>query len=58
MQCCVTKASEWKYEEIVEINTLEELIEFGRKNGSFIFYADNKREGCDHSILIYDDYIE
>lgn len=28
MQCCVTKASDYNYEEVIEINTLEELIKF------------------------------
>lgn len=36
MKFYVTKTSDWKYEEVIELNTLEELLEFVNKNGEII----------------------
>ncbi len=58
MKFYVTRTSDWKYKEQVEINTLEELIDFVRDNGDIIIqkpypYRDNLP-----SIEIYDDWRE
>lgn len=50
MKFKVTKASSYKYEEEIEINSLEELIKFYDKEGDLVFRGD--------SIIIYDDYLE
>ena len=49
MKFQVTKASDWDYKEEVEINTLEELVDFSKKDGIIL-------EG--NHIKIYDDYVE
>ena len=49
----VDKASDWKYESTIEINTLEDLINFAKEVGSeLVFNADEMQ------ITIYDDYLE
>lgn len=50
MKFKVDKASDWKYEAEVEINTLKELLSFVDKNGEIVFRANE--------ITIYDDYLE
>jgi hypothetical protein len=50
MKFKIRKASDWKYKSELEINTLEELINFVEENGEIILDEDE--------IMIYDDYIE
>ena len=56
MKFTVDKASDWKYESIVEINTLEEMLEFISKNGCII--VDYNKDLNIQDITIYDDYRE
>ena len=51
------KISDWKYEStVVEINTLEEMLEFISKNGCII--VDYNKDLNIQDITIYDDYRE
>ena len=58
----LTQASNYEREETVEINTLEELLDFVRKEGGLILKQerDYKNGGYLDSfkITIYDDYVE
>lgn len=53
----VTKTSDWDYKEQIEINSLEELMEFVTKNGCIIVTAKSKYVPM-NSIEIYDDWRE
>ena len=55
----ITKASDYKYKENVEINTLEELVKLSNK------YSFGNSNGMNEGIIvkgnqieIYDDYVE
>jgi len=50
MKFKIDKASDWSYKGEVEINTLEELIDFVKKEGDIVF--------TEESITIYDDYLK
>ena len=56
----VRKASDWDYKKTVEINTLEELIDFAIKNKSGLIVNPKYPDSDDglNMITIYDDYIE
>ena len=60
MKFQLTKASVWDYKEEVEINTLEELVEFSNKynpiDNNRLWYQGIILRG--NQIKIYDDYIE
>jgi len=62
MKFIVTKTSDYRYEEIVEINTLEELLEMYNKYGDIIitdnFVNDEKYSDIKLEIEIYDGYRE
>ena len=60
MKFKVDRASDYNYKESVEINTLEELMEFVNKNGSIVIWGDKEKGAYnDHSdITIYDGYLE
>ena len=71
MKAVLTKASNWRFEEIIEINTLEDLIKLKEKYNCPIIFQDNffyklsdtmssskEKETCPYELLIYDDYIE
>ncbi len=58
MKFYIFKASDGKYKEEVEINTVEEIVELSNK---FKFRHSNTVEGIiikGNQIQIYDDYIE
>lgn len=62
MKVLIKKASDWDYQEIKEINTLEELIKIYK---SLIVETGNELEpyllpekDIDMVVTIYDDYIE
>jgi len=62
MKVLIKKASDWDYQEIKEINTLEELIEIYK---SLIVETGDELEpyllpekDIDMVVTIYDDYIE
>lgn len=52
MKFKVTKSSDYTYESTIEINTLEELIEFQKTCGCKIILID------ENEIEIYDDFLE
>lgn len=60
MKAVIRKASDWKYGEIKEFNTLEELLDFQEKAGCAIIIGPNELlEGdAPYEIMIYDGYIE
>lgn len=51
MKFAIRKASDWNYEDELEINSLEELIKFINNNGGKIILKEER-------ITIYDDYVE
>ncbi len=56
MKIRVEKASDWDYESEVEINTIEELIQFSKDCDSRLILS-----GCTYdnpTIIIYDYYVE
>jgi hypothetical protein len=53
MKFKLTKASDWNYESEVEINTLEELVNFTKENGNRVVLDTD-----DSEITIYDNYLE
>ena len=59
MKFKLTKASDWCWEDEIEINTLEELIKFIKKNWAIIMDEplDKKRDKR-YRIIIYDYYVE
>lgn len=54
MKFKVTKSSDYTYESAIEINTLEELIEFQKTCGCEIILIDEN----ENEIEIYDDFRE
>ena len=59
MKAVLTKASDiLHFKEIVEINTLEDLIKLKEKYNCPIIFSDSKEKICPYELLIYDDYIE
>lgn len=53
MKFTIAKASDWDYEDEVEIKTLEELVKFIKEyDKAVVIEKDCKR------IIIYDDYLE
>lgn len=63
MKVVITKASDWDYRKVKEINTLEELLKI---YPSLIIDTDKttinlykeKDEKIDYVVKIYDDYVE
>lgn len=63
MKVIITKASDWDYKEVKEINSLEELLKIYH---SLIIDSDKttidlykeKEEKIDCIVIIYDDYVE
>lgn len=55
MKVLIRKASDDEYEEIREINKIEELETIYKK---IIIDFRRKRKGTNATIIIYDDYIE
>lgn len=66
MTFIVTKASDWHYEQIIKMNTLEELKTYVENIGFPIIIEKLDKDGdfesdvssVDMKITIYDDYIE
>lgn len=61
MKFIVTKASNLNYKKEIELNTVEELIDFIKKEWAIIVqqeYIDRDTPKDEFSITIYDDYIE
>ena len=57
MKFRVTKTSDWDYKETKEISSLEELMEFVKKNGSIII-STGISTGDMPNMEIYDDWRE
>jgi hypothetical protein len=51
----IDKASDWKYQELRQIDTLEELLALLEEFGHAIVVA---KFGDEYFITIYDDYLE
>lgn len=70
MKVLLTKASDWGFKKIIEINDIMGLKNFGNKesNGLFVIYFNfaehltnediEKYKECSFEAMIYDDYIE
>ena len=63
MKVKITKASDFKFEEMRKISTLQDLkgIEEEFSSELIVRFADieeQQEEGFDISIIIYDDYVE
>ena len=58
MKFFVTKTSDWNYKEHIEINTLEELMDFVKDNDSVVLSKPHPCSDNLPSIEIYDDYRE
>ena len=57
----VTKASDWKFEEYIQIGTLEDLFELTKKYGHNIIINARRpyeTEDDERTITVYDDYME
>ena len=56
----VLKASDDKYKEFKNFNSLEELIDFTKEEGAIIIndYYCEETDKYELGIMIYDDYIE
>lgn len=63
MKVLLTKASDWNFEKVIEINDIMELKNFGNKEskGQFVIdfeFENEKYKDCDFEAMIYDNYIE
>jgi hypothetical protein len=61
MKVYITIASDWDYEEVREIQSLEALDELRKEFNYPRFVLDFRpctRKGADMSLIVYDDYIE
>ena len=60
MKLMILKASDDKYKEFKNFNSLEELVDFAEKEGSIILddYYCEETDKYELGIMIYDDYIE
>lgn len=65
MKVKVTKASDFRYKEIIEIDTLKDLLSFVNNemhdiivNQNYMLSEEDKKEGIEMSVMIYDDYVE
>lgn len=63
MKAVITKASDWDYREVKEINTLEELLKIYHSliidtDKTTINLYKEKNEKIDCVVKIYDDYVE
>lgn len=58
MKIRITKASDWKYEEIITMNSMKELSNFIKEFGEIIVSEDDTYNEYDLLITIYDDYVE
>lgn len=56
MKFTVYKASDLKFIDSVNIDTLEELLEFMKKNGNIIIYEPTHMYSDSYKIVIYDDW--
>ena len=63
MEFNLTKASDWEFKKEIEINTLEELLEFHQKvknnliiEETYGFKGETPKNK--YTIMIYDSYIE
>ena len=56
----VLKASDDKYKEFKNFNSLEELIDFTKEEGAIVIndYYCKETDKYELGIMIYDDYIE
>lgn len=56
----VLKASDDKYKEFKNFNSLEELIDFTKEEGAIVIndYYCEETDKYELGIMIYDDYIE
>ena len=64
MKALITKASDWDYEEVKEVNSIEDILKIHPKvvikkiDGTYINIFGEKYDGFDIEITIYDEYIE
>lgn len=59
MTFTVRKTSDWEYDKTIEINSLEQLMEFCKINGEIIIFRPHEHKGKTiGKIEIYDDYRE
>ena len=60
MKVKLTKASDWKYEEEIEIHTLQDLIDLENTTGSGLvtYLSGTMKDGTEPQIVIYDYYME
>ena len=61
MKVYITIASDWEYEEVREIQSLEALNGLRKEFNCSRFVLDFRpllRKGADMSVIVYDDYIE
>ena len=57
----VEKASDWSFEEYIQISTLEDLFELTKKYGHNIIIRARQpyeTEDEERTIIVYDDYME
>jgi predicted GNAT family N-acyltransferase len=57
MKFKLTKASDWWWEDEIEINTLEELLELYKIYGNLVIETSFENDNI-YEIEIYDDYRE
>ena len=62
MKFILTKVSDWDLKDVIEINTLEELLEIYKKNGTLVitdnWVNDEEFPDIKLEIEIYDSYRE
>ena len=61
MKFILTKASDRKYKDEIEINSIDELINFVKRKWNIIIeqnYIDRDTPKDEFMITIYDDYVE
>lgn len=56
----IIRASDWDFEEIKEIDSLDELFKYKEqyKCNQFVIHFNSPKHRYDIDITIYDDYIE
>lgn len=58
MKIRVTKASDYRYVEIITMNSMKELSDFIKKFGKVIVEEDYLYNEYDLMLTIYDDWVE
>ena len=64
MKSLITKTSDWKYKEVREINSIDDIINIYRKlvitkiDDNYLEIIGEKYKDCDIEIEIYDDWRE